>query len=500
MSNKKKLLVNTVFSILLQVTVAICGFITPKLILVAYGSKVNGLVNSVSQFISVITLLDLGVGSVVQSSLYKPLNNNDFTQISKVYVSAQKFFRRISYILLAYIGVLLIVYPIIVNKNFDFIYTDTLILAMCISNFAQYFFGVVNGLLLAADQRGYIQKIVRIFTLILNTVACVILIKVGAPIQVVKLTASLMFLFRPFVMALYVNKHYKIDRKITYDEEPIKQKWNGMAQHFAAFVLVGTDNIVLTLFSTLENVSVYAVYCMVITAIFNLYNSFVGSFFAYFGNLMAKGNKEKLNKEFSFFEWFVHSFTLIMFGCTGILITNFVSIYTKGVNDAEYIQPVFAAILATAYAMRAIRGPYNYLVLAAGHYKQTQRNYIVAMTMNIVISVAVVYWFGLVGVATGTLAAMTYQVIWIAIYDYKTFIDDSIIRFVKLVLFDLVTITIGVFCASLLKIQATSYLEWLVRAALTFAILSAVVIVMNAIFYRDKMGKAIGIVKKRLIR
>lgn len=72
-------------------------------------------------------------------------------------------------------------------------YTALLIAAICISSFAQYYFGIVNSLLLNADQRGYIQYVAQIITLILNTFACYIIIKLGASIQIVKLTTSLIF-------------------------------------------------------------------------------------------------------------------------------------------------------------------------------------------------------------------------------------------------------------------------------------------------------------------
>ena len=66
-SRGRKLAYNTTTSLLLQLISIVSGFIVPRLILGTYGSNVNGLVNSVTQFLGVITLLDLGVGAVVQS-------------------------------------------------------------------------------------------------------------------------------------------------------------------------------------------------------------------------------------------------------------------------------------------------------------------------------------------------------------------------------------------------------------------------------------------------
>ncbi|MBR0142291.1 MAG: sugar isomerase, partial [Ruminococcus sp.] len=65
-SREKKLVYNTFVPFVLQITTVLCGLILPRLIIKTYGSKVNGLVGSVSDFLGIITLLDLGVGSVVQ--------------------------------------------------------------------------------------------------------------------------------------------------------------------------------------------------------------------------------------------------------------------------------------------------------------------------------------------------------------------------------------------------------------------------------------------------
>lgn len=172
---EKRLFYNTVSSLVFQLTTIICGFILPRLILNAFGSEVNGLVNSITQFLGVISFLELGVGAVVQSALYKPLAEKRQDDVSKIISSANKFFTRLGQILLAYVIVLVVVYPRFAGKNFGFAYTATLIVAISISSFAQYFFGIVNRLLLTADQRGYIQYNAQTLAVICNTVACFVL-------------------------------------------------------------------------------------------------------------------------------------------------------------------------------------------------------------------------------------------------------------------------------------------------------------------------------------
>lgn len=498
-SKGEKLALNTVSSLALQVVSVICGFILPRLILETFGSDVNGLVNSITQFLGVITLLDLGVGAVVQSALYKPLADNDTNMISKIYVSANKFFRRLAEILLVYVVLLMIFYPMLVNKSFGHMYTALLIAAICISSFAQYYFGIVNSLLLNADQRGYIQYVAQIITLILNTFACYIIIKLGASIQIVKLTTSLIFLLRPLFLVFYVKKHYSIDKKITYTEEPIKQKWNGMAQHFASYVLNGTDNIVLTMFSTLGNVSIYSVYNVVIIGVKNALLSVTNGFQSLIGEMLAKKETMKLNAFFGFVEWFLHTGTTLVFGCTGVLIVDFVRVYTYGINDADYIQPLFAVLITIANAGHCLRLPYNILILAAGHYKQTQSNYIIAMILNIVVSIATVKMWGLVGVAIGTLIAMAYQTVWMAKYDSKNIICWPFKNFLKQCGVDAITVIIASLATFKIPMLSVSYVSWFLLAIEAFGIWLIISIVINTIFYRERVLSIFIRVKRRFL-
>lgn len=168
---KGKIAKNTFASLLLQICTVICGFVVPKLILSSYGSAVNGLVNSITQFLSFISLMDLGVGAVVISALYKPLADKDQHQIDCIVTSSDKFFRMIGRILLCYVVMLIATYPFLVKRDFGFVYTATLIAAISISSFSQFYFGMTDRLVLTADQRGYIQYNAQTITLVLNTVS-----------------------------------------------------------------------------------------------------------------------------------------------------------------------------------------------------------------------------------------------------------------------------------------------------------------------------------------
>lgn len=496
MNRKKLLAFNTSSSLIFQLTTIICGFIVPRLILQTYGSEVNGLINSITQFLSIIAFLELGVGAVIQSSLYKPLADKDNNEISKIVVSGQKFFSRLASILLVYVVILMGLYPIVAKSNFGFLYSTTMILVISISSFAQYYFGIINSLLITANQRGYYSYNIQTVTLILNTIACFILIKIGASIHIVKLTTSLIYLFRPILLSLYVKKNYNIDWNIKYSGEPIKQKWNGIAQHVAAVILDGTDNIVLTIFMGLEAVSIYSVYNLVVSGVKRLLLSMTNGIQSLMGEMLAKEEFDKLRKFFGWVEWSIHTGTIFIFGVTSVLIVPFVEVYTLGINDANYTQPMFALLIVAANAGHCLRLPYNLMILAGGHYKQTQSNYIVASVLNIVFSIILVKFLGLVGVAIGTLIAMIYQTIWMAIYDSKNFIKWPIRNFVKQFLIDFITAIMIILIGKIISINDITWSGWIFYAIKVSLIAVVFILLINYIFYRHYIIKMFDKIKR----
>ena len=170
-----------------------------------YGSAVNGLIASITQFLGIIALCELGMGAVVPASLYKPLAEKDNDQISKVIVSSERFYRKIAVFMLIYVIGLTILYPFIV-EGFSFIYTASLIIIIASGTFVQYFFGITYSLLITADQKQYLTYCLNGVTIVLNLIISYILIEVGASIHIVKLISSAIFICRPLFYTYYVKK------------------------------------------------------------------------------------------------------------------------------------------------------------------------------------------------------------------------------------------------------------------------------------------------------
>lgn len=176
---------------------------------------------------------------------------------------------------------------------------------------------------------------------------------------------------------------------------------------------------------------------------------------------------------------------------------NFIRVYTKGITDINYIHPLFAVLITAANAGHCFRLPYNIIILAAGHYKQTQSNYIIAMIMNIFISVVTVNFFGLVGVAAGTLAAMTYQTVWMARYNSKHILHIDFKSFLKHIAIDMISVVISVIITFKIPMLSVSYLSFFILAFEVLICWIAVSLIINYIFYKEYIIRIFEKAKRR---
>ena len=61
MNRTQKFALNSTTAALYQIIAMLLGFITPSLMISTYGSEVNGLVSSINQLISYISLVEAGL-------------------------------------------------------------------------------------------------------------------------------------------------------------------------------------------------------------------------------------------------------------------------------------------------------------------------------------------------------------------------------------------------------------------------------------------------------
>lgn len=484
---KKKALVNIAFSFVLEFVSILSGFVIPHILINQFGSDVNGLANSISSFLGYITVLQLGAGSVIKSALYKPLAKHDSDSLSVTIATSNRFFRRIGFAGIIYMMILACFMPLYIYPNEGFLYTFSLVIVIGIGTIAQYLFGITYQMVLEADQKSFIYSVAQIITILLNTVSALVLTRAGCSIQVVKLFSSGFFILRPAALALYVKRKYIINRKAIPDNKLISQRWDGFAHGLAYFIHSKTDIFVLTLFSTLSNVSIYSVYAMITTGLSSFIAWIDSAVRSALGNIWANKEIDNLKKTFEAYNTLMHIIAVCCFSTAAICVGSFIEIYTRDFSDADYQQPIFAVMIIIAAMFYCLRMPYNSLVFVANKFKETRRDAFAEAIINIVVSCVLVSHLGLVGVAIGTIIAMIYRTIAFICFLTKNIIDISILGEMKKYATSILAFLITTSLAKLIKAEMNNYLSWLIYAACVFVITSCVVFAINYLFQKKNV-------------
>lgn len=487
-SSSSRIKINAVASLLQQVITVICGLILPRLILNSFGSSYNGLTSSITQFVSCVTLLSAGIGGVTRAALYRPLLEKNNKEISNIVLTTQRFMRKVAIIFAAALIIFAIMYPVIINKEFSWLFSFSLIVIIGASTFITNFFGVAYQLLLRADQKNYIVLFVQTFTIVLNTIVSSVLLLNGFGLHAVKFGTTIIYALQPLIIVLYCRKYYNIDVNAEINNKYIAQRWDAFSQRIALFIHSNTDIMVLTVFMTLADVSIYAVYSYVIQGIEQVIKSLGIGVDAAFGKLLISDDLNSLNKKFSQVEYVIFSITTVLFTSTALLILPFVELYTKGIGDANYHQTLFAVLFIVAESIFCIRMPYQDIIEAKGAFRETRNGAIVEMIINLAVSVILVKKLGLVGVSIGTICAMTFRTLQYVIYLRNNILHRSLVIFFKRLIYAIICCSISVIiCRLSIDYTCPNYFIWAIKAVCTVVITGGVWFFISIIVERENL-------------
>ena len=496
MKNKATLL-NMISGLILQFFTIISGFILPKIILLFFGSDVNGLVSSLNQFLSYITLVEGGISSVIIANLYKPLVEKDDKKISSIVVTADRFFKKIGMLFFVYAFILAFIYPLIFKTKFGYFYIVVLTVILSINLLIQYMFSLTLKTLLNADKKGYVVNFTQSLIVIFNIIFAIISVAIYPSIHILKLISGILFVIQPIVFGSFVRKNYRIDWGARPDNNLIKERWNGFAINLAAFIHNSTDITILTIFTNLKTVSIYSVYSLVSSGIKQLINACLSGIAHTVGQAYAKKNYEELNQKLDIYEYIVFILVFFFFSMTALLITPFVQIYTKDIHDANYYQPIFGYLIIISEVLYLVKLPHLNLAYSANKFKEITAPAFVEAILNIVISMILVSKFGLLGVTIGTIIGMIYRMIFHIYYTSKIVPKrNQSIFYKKLSLFSVTSVLGILICYKFIPIINITVVNWLIHAVVYCIILGSVFILISYGFFKKELCFFVRYLKK----
>lgn len=471
----------------LQLTLIAVNFIVPKMILTTFGSNTNGLISSLSQFLSYISLIEGGITGVIAATFYKPLSEHNNKKISAIVASAKNFYKKVGLILIAYTLIIAIFYPLIFNTGFSYMYVFTLTLILSIKLIIQYLFSLTYRTLLNADKKIYIVSFTQILFNILEIFFAILSVKIFPSVHLLKAITGILFIAQPIIYAKYVRKYYHIDSSVKPDKSLIKSRWDGLAVNVAAFIHNGTDIAVLTICTNLTTVSVYSIYALVTSGIKSIINSLVSSLNPIIGQAYAKRNYKNLHQKLDLYEYITFMLVFFVFSVTALLITPFVMIYTQNITDTNYCQPLFGILLVLSEAIYLLKYPHLNLAYAANKFKDISIPSFIEAGLNLATSLILVSSLGLIGVAIGTIVAMIYRLAFHVFYTTKIIPNrPQKIFYSKLAVFSIST-AIGILFCSLVPIVDYTIISWIWHGVVYSGIMGATFFLASLVFFKPEL-------------
>ena len=497
---------NASMSLVLQVVLAVSGVLIPRFFIELYGSPVNGLVQSITQFISYMSLVEAGIGAAGTVALYKPIADNNQPKINSIVSAAKSFYYRSGMIFFGLVAALVVFYPYAVkNEIGDVSFIRTMIVILSLNGIVDYFYLGKYRVLLNADQKGYIISLAQIIGTVIMTVVCILLMKsdfaAGRDFSlVIKGVNAAIYILRSLIVGLYVKKKYP---NVKFNSKPdfkaYDQRWAALLHQIVGMIVNNTAVILMTLLlseNALAEISVFGVYNLVAYSLYGVMNSISSGLNSGFGEVISKGETDVLNRSYSNYEYVFFLIIFVAYTCMAVLLYPFIGLYSATFTDAIYLRWSLVALFTLSGLLQCLRLPGLTLICAAGHYKQTKWRAITEASINLIVSLALVKPLGINGVLIGMCASYLYRTTDVIVYSAKHFVKGTLKltawRILRNLAVSAALIAGGIW---LLPSTAGSWLGWILQAVV-FGVAALVLIVgLNIVCEPKEFKNLLGRVK-----
>lgn len=395
----------------------ILSFVTRTVFVVTLGNEylsVNGL------FTNVLTLLsftELGIGSAIIYSLYKPLALDDREQVGKL---INLFATAYRYIAIAILLLGLCVIPFLnyiisdvpdIKENISLLYAMFLLNTVC-----SYIYGYKKSLLIA-DQKNYV--VITIHTILNTVLVCI-------QVAILYLTHNFILyllsiigitLLNNILTTAYVNRKYRwISKyeclKLEKEERiPIFANIKNIVIYkLGSVILNGSSSIIVSGMIKTTLVGICSNYSMIISAVTTIINQGVAGICASIGNYnvtASKEDNESVFKQLCLLSFWAIGMISIIMSC---LLTPFVKIWL----GTEYmLDGIVVVILVLGFYTLMINSIPSSYRTAMGFFKEARYAPLFAAIINVAAGVLGAKLWGLSGVFTATVLArlFTYCII-----------------------------------------------------------------------------------------
>ncbi len=363
---------------------------------------VNGLFTNV---LGLISFAELGIGTAMNFSLYKPVADGDTEKI-KSYMYVYKWAYRIIAGIVAVLGLVCVPFLDYIIEDPGDVGNVRLYFLLFLFNTVTSYFVSYKYSLANAEQKSYIQTNTHMIVLVVKTSVQITLLLMGGHYLGYLIVGIAVDLIQKIILSFYLNKLYPCLKE--KDVKPLeKEEKKTLITKIKALVIhkIGdvsvhqTDNIIISAFISLKTVGFLSNYNMLVTTVTTyinvLFNSAIGSL----GNMVATESKEhqlSIFKTYHFISFWFYGFTAIALMS---LLTPFVTLW---VGEDMVLDSFVIALIVINYYFQGQRVCINNIRSAAGAFEKDKYVAFLQAIVNVVVSIILCKLIGLPGVFIGT--------------------------------------------------------------------------------------------------
>lgn len=466
MTRSKSFLYNVVATLGMYVLTVLAGFLVPKVMMIYYGSEINGLVSSLTQFIAYFNLVEAGLSGAAIFSLYKPLADKNWDKVSSIVVAAKKFYFQAGYLYVGLTIILSLIYPVFIHPAMlSAVEVGILTLVLGFSGAVEFFTLAKYRALLTADQKTYIISNAQAVYIILNTLIIVVLSMNTWDIVLVRTIALLAVILRSLILYLYCKVHYKhIDFQATPDMPSLDKRWDALFLQIITSIQGSGLLIIATLVTDLNSISICTVYGMIIAGIVNAIRVLQSGLTAAFGELLAKKELLILQKAYGEFESIFYGVVVVGLSTCYVMITPFIKIYTIEIHDVNYILPMLASLFVINEFFDLLKAPGGMIIISAGMYRETRWRNTIQTVILVFFGILLGHYFEIMGIVMGIMLSNIYRDLDILFFVPKHILKNSYIK----TLYKWIKTVICFFISCLpfywIDMTCTGYVSWGIKS------------------------------------
>lgn len=395
-SRTKNVAKNFIFQIVYELFLVVAGILFPRLIILKYGSDVNGLTSTINHLVQILNLIQAGAVGASIFQMFKPVAEKDYKTVNNILYSSRIFFSKLGTVFLLLV---VVVSPAMLFLDQESSITATqkvlsfLILGL---NSAFYFFFVSwFDILFSSFQKRYylsiaslVDKIVYylVLFLILQSKLHFIWMYVAILICTLIKIGVLLFTYRKTFHKILpkdvTDKHYKIPNKGYL-----------LANQISSQLVDAFPSVTVSYLVGLSYSSVLSVYLLIQNMTKMVFNTLQQSVSEVYGNLVnSKEDSQRFLYIYNKLEYSFFSVGLIIGSCVGFLCVPFVFVYTnQNTFDVNYIYPLISLSLVLFCISYCMYMPCFTLTNVLGYYKETYKQSIVFAVISIAFSVGLCF-------------------------------------------------------------------------------------------------------------